>query len=63
MRLAILLKQRMFFTRIRALQRQRTVIQSSLRTVVHRGGKDFGKESIAYFVFFLKALNKKPKEL
>lgn len=50
----------MFFTHIRALQHQRTVIQNSLRTVVHRGGKDFCKQSIAYFDFF-KSTKQKPK--
>lgn len=46
----------MFFIRIRALQHQKTAIQSSLRTVVHRGGKTFSKQFIAYF-------DLKPKQL
>lgn len=46
----------MFFIHIRALQHQKTAIRSSLRTVVHRGGKTFSKQFIAYF-------DLKPKQL
>lgn len=60
MKLVILLKQRMFFIHIRALQHRRTVIQSSLRTVVHRGGKDSSTNNSSILIFLKKSTKQNP---